>query len=176
MSNPYVEAYEQSIKDPDAFWAKAAEECHWNKKWDKVLDDSNKPFYRWFTGGECNTCYNALDLHIENGRGDKIALIYDSPVHRVEHDHAVVVHALGAGGVDPVALPAALPQLRQHLLGVVAALAGHDRVERLELLFEDRDPCRARVLIGRRHQLGDPLGDVPEGLGRRSRLILNDHR
>jgi propionyl-CoA synthetase len=80
MSNPYVEAYEQSIKDPDAFWAKAAEECHWNKKWDKVLDDSNKPFYRWFTGGECNTCYNALDLHIENGRGDKIALIYDSPV------------------------------------------------------------------------------------------------
>ena len=80
MSNPYVEAYEQSIKDPDAFWAKAAEDCHWYKKWDKVLDDSNKPFYRWFTGGECNTCYNALDLHIENGRGDKIALIYDSPV------------------------------------------------------------------------------------------------
>jgi propionyl-CoA synthetase len=45
-----------------------------------VLDDSNKPFYRWFTGGMVNTCYNALDYHVENGRGDQAALIYDSPV------------------------------------------------------------------------------------------------
>ncbi|MEZ4526614.1 MAG: propionyl-CoA synthetase [Desulfobacterales bacterium] len=76
----YDEVYQQSIKDPNTFWGKAAEDVHWYKKWDKVLDDSNKPFYRWFTGGEINTCYNALDLHIERGRGDKIALIYDSPV------------------------------------------------------------------------------------------------
>ena len=80
MSNPYESAYRQSIEDPDAFWAKAAEDCHWHKKWDKVLDDSNKPFYRWFSGGEVNTSYNALDIHIENGRGDHNALIYDSPV------------------------------------------------------------------------------------------------
>ena len=80
MANAYDEAYQQSINDPDAFWAKAAEDCHWYKKWDKVLDDSNKPFYRWFTGGECNTCYNALDLHCDSGRGDQAALIYDSPV------------------------------------------------------------------------------------------------
>ncbi|MEE8265550.1 MAG: propionyl-CoA synthetase, partial [Acidiferrobacterales bacterium] len=53
---------------------------HWTKRWDKVLDDSNKPFYRWFSGGEVNTCYNALDVHIENGRGAQAALIYDSPV------------------------------------------------------------------------------------------------
>ena len=64
MANPYERAYQQSIEDPDAFWAKAAEDCHWYKKWDKVLDDSNKPFYRWFSGGEVNTCYNALDYHI----------------------------------------------------------------------------------------------------------------
>ncbi|MGE0084377.1 MAG: propionyl-CoA synthetase [Desulfococcaceae bacterium] len=76
----YDEVYQQSLKDPDTFWAKAAEDVHWYKKWDKVLDDSNKPFYRWFTGGQLNTCYNALDLHIERGRGDKIAIIYDSPV------------------------------------------------------------------------------------------------
>ncbi len=50
------------------------------KKWARVLDDSNKPFYRWFVGGEINSCYNALDIHIENGRGEQIALIYDSPV------------------------------------------------------------------------------------------------
>ncbi|MBL0713913.1 MAG: propionyl-CoA synthetase [Desulfosarcina sp.] len=80
MTNPYEEAFEKSLKDPDAFWAEAAEDCHWYKKWDKVLDDSNKPFYRWFTGGICNTCYNALDFHIDNGRGDQDALIYDSPV------------------------------------------------------------------------------------------------
>ena len=53
---------------------------HWYKTWDKVLDDSNKPFYRWFTGAEVNTCYNALDRHVENGRADQAALIYDSPV------------------------------------------------------------------------------------------------
>ena len=80
MTNPYQEAFEQSINDPDGFWAKAAEDCHWYKRWDKVLDDSNKPFYRWFTGGQINTCYNALDYHIDQGRGDQLALIYDSPV------------------------------------------------------------------------------------------------
>ena len=80
MANPYEIAYRQSIEDPDTFWAKAAEDCHWYKKWDKVLDDSNKPFYRWFTGGEMNTCYNAVDCHIDNGRGDQNAIIYDSPV------------------------------------------------------------------------------------------------
>ncbi len=80
MTNRYEEAFERSIKDPEGFWGEAAEDCHWYKKWDKVLDDSKKPFYRWFVGGEINTCYNALDHHIENGRGDQLALIYDSPV------------------------------------------------------------------------------------------------
>ncbi|MDM8517972.1 propionyl-CoA synthetase [Desulfobacterales bacterium HSG16] len=80
MATDYDAAYEKSMNDPDAFWAEQAEDCHWYKKWDKVLDDSNKPFYRWFTGGEVNTCYNALDYHIDNGRGDQLALIYDSPV------------------------------------------------------------------------------------------------
>lgn len=58
----------------------AAEAITWTKKWDKVLDDSNQPFYRWFTGGELNTCYNAIDRHVENGRADQPAIIYDSPV------------------------------------------------------------------------------------------------
>jgi propionyl-CoA synthetase len=80
MTNPYDDAFAKSINDPEAFWGQAAEDVHWYKKWDKVLDDSNKPFYRWFVGGEINTCYNALDFHIENGRGSQDALIYDSPV------------------------------------------------------------------------------------------------
>lgn len=80
MSNAYEKAYSRSINEPEAFWGELAEDCHWFKKWDKVLDDSNKPFYRWFAGGELNTCYNALDLHVQNGRGQQVALIYDSPV------------------------------------------------------------------------------------------------
>ena len=80
MSNAYDEAYSKSLDDPEEFWAEAAKEIDWIKPWDKVLDDSNKPFYRWFAGAECNTCYNALDRHVEQGRGDQACLIYDSPV------------------------------------------------------------------------------------------------
>src|SRR5438093_4614237 len=80
MATLYDTAYSRSIEDPDSFWAEAAEEIHWYKKWDKVLDESTKPFYRWFAGGEVNTCYNAIDRHIAGGRGDQTALIYDSPV------------------------------------------------------------------------------------------------
>src|SRR5437867_4755169 len=73
-------AFDRSLRDPAGFWGEAAEAVYWYRKWEKVLDDSHQPFYRWFVGGEVNTCYNALDLHIENGRGDQPALIYDSPV------------------------------------------------------------------------------------------------
>lgn len=80
MSNAYNLAYERSLQDPEGFWSEAAQEIDWYKPWDKVLDDSNKPFYRWFAGAECNTCYNAIDRHVERGRGDQAALIYDSAV------------------------------------------------------------------------------------------------
>ncbi len=80
MSNSYADIYEKSITDPDGFWGPVAEDCFWYKKWDKVLDDSNVPFYRWFTGGQTNTCYNCVDLHVENGLGEQNAIIYDSPV------------------------------------------------------------------------------------------------
>ncbi len=76
----YAEVYGRSLSDGEAFWAEAAEDIHWYKKWDKVLDDSNPPFYRWFTGGEVNTCYNAVDRHVEEGRADQLALIYDTPI------------------------------------------------------------------------------------------------
>ncbi|KKL44720.1 hypothetical protein LCGC14_2362840, partial [marine sediment metagenome] len=70
----YDDLYKRSLEDPEAFWGEAAEEITWYKKWDKVLDDSNPPFYRWFVGGEMNTCYNCLDRHADNGRGDQVAL------------------------------------------------------------------------------------------------------
>lgn len=76
----YKEAFKESLESPETFWARAAEEITWYKKWDQVVDVSNLPFPRWFAGGELNTCYNALDRHVESGRGDQTALIYDSPV------------------------------------------------------------------------------------------------
>lgn len=78
-SSPYQETYEFSINEPENFWAQAAQKVHWYNEWDKVLDDSGE-HYRWFVGGCMNSCYNALDLHIHNNRGDQLALIYDSPV------------------------------------------------------------------------------------------------
>ncbi|MEO5338413.1 MAG: propionyl-CoA synthetase [Magnetospirillum sp. WYHS-4] len=80
MTNRYEEAYSRSLKDPDGFWGEAAEDLVWVKKWDKVLDDGDKPFYRWFSGAECNTCHNALDRHVDEGNGERTAVIYDSPV------------------------------------------------------------------------------------------------
>ena len=80
MSNAFDDAYRQSMDDPEGFWGDVAEDVRWIKKWDRVLDSSNKPFYRWFSGAEVNTCFNAVDRHVEEGRADQLALIYDSPV------------------------------------------------------------------------------------------------
>ena len=76
----YDEAYRRSLTDPEGFWAEQAAAVHWYKTWDRVLDRSRAPFYRWFPGGLTNTCYNALDLHVDEGRGAQPALIYDSPL------------------------------------------------------------------------------------------------
>ena len=80
MSNAFDDAYRRSMDDPEGFWGDVAEDVRWIKKWDRVLDSSNKPFYRWFSGAEVNTCFNAVDRHVEEGRADQLALIYDSPV------------------------------------------------------------------------------------------------
>jgi propionyl-CoA synthetase len=76
----YEEAFKESLQHPEVFWGRAAEEIAWYKKWDQVLDTSNPPFALWFLGGEINTCYNAVDRHVEGGLGEQPALIYDSPV------------------------------------------------------------------------------------------------
>jgi len=80
MSGKFDAVYRRSLEDPAGFWAEAAADIDWLKRWDRVLDDRNPPFYRWFTGGRLNTCWNCLDRHVERGRGDQTALIFDSPV------------------------------------------------------------------------------------------------
>jgi propionyl-CoA synthetase len=76
----YHEVYARWRAAPESFWAEAAEAVHWYRRWDAVLDSSRAPFYRWFPDAQVNTCYNALDRHVESGRADQLALIYDSPV------------------------------------------------------------------------------------------------
>src|SRR5580765_441337 len=76
----YQAAYRQSLEDPEAFWGEAAKAIDWVTTPPRVLDGDRPPFYRWFTGGTLNTCFNALDRHVAAGRGDQPALHYDSPV------------------------------------------------------------------------------------------------
>ncbi len=76
----YKDVYANWQADPEAFWMDAAGAIDWTRKPGRALDDSDAPMYRWFADGEANTCYNALDRHVENGRGDQVAVIYDSPI------------------------------------------------------------------------------------------------
>ncbi len=76
----YADVYGAWKNDPEGFWMDQAKSIDWVTPPTKALDDSNAPLYRWFTDAEVNTCYNAVDRHVENGRGDQAAIIYDSPV------------------------------------------------------------------------------------------------
>src|SRR5256885_3578224 len=76
----YAETHRRSLAEPEAFGAGAAGAIDWERRWDRVLDDSRPPFYRWFSGARLNTCWNALDRHVADGRGERVALIWDSPV------------------------------------------------------------------------------------------------
>ncbi|MFU8856789.1 MAG: propionyl-CoA synthetase [Deferrisomatales bacterium] len=126
----YDEVFRRSLEDPNGFWGEAAEAVTWTKKWDRVLDDSNPPFYRWFVGGELNTCYNALDRHVESGRADQVALIYDSPVtdqvqkltYRELRDQvarfAGVLRGLGVGKGDTVIVY--MPMVPQAVVSMLA--------------------------------------------------------
>ena len=71
LSDPAI--YEEADKDWQGWWTKNAENLHWFKKWDTVLDDSDPPFYKWFVGGELNVSYICLDRHVEDGNGDRVA-------------------------------------------------------------------------------------------------------
>jgi propionyl-CoA synthetase len=78
LSGLYERTYERSLRDPEGFWAEAAEAVRWTRRWDRVLEPGLSGI--WFRGGALNTCENALDVHVEAGRGKQAALVYDSPV------------------------------------------------------------------------------------------------
>ncbi|CUH64003.1 Acetyl-coenzyme A synthetase [Thalassovita gelatinovora] len=76
----YKDVYQGWQKDPDAFWLEAAQAIDWDTAPNKALSDENAPLYEWFKDTKVNTCWNAVDRHVENGRGDQVAIIHDSPV------------------------------------------------------------------------------------------------
>ena len=111
----YREEYERSMADPEAYWEEVAEELHWFKRWDKVLDESKKPFFQWFAGGRTNMAYNCIDRHIENGLRNKAALIWEGEpgdsrvltyfdLYREVNQFANALRSLGIGKGDRVAL------------------------------------------------------------------------
>ena len=79
-SAKYEMEMQRSLQNPEEYWAEIAENTIWTKKWDKVLDNSNPPFAKWFTGGELSMCYNAVDRHVDEGFGEQAALVWDSPI------------------------------------------------------------------------------------------------
>ncbi|KAI5699536.1 hypothetical protein M8J75_004398 [Diaphorina citri] len=80
QNDKYYDAYRKSIEAPESFWTDVGNMATWSKKWDRILDNSDQPFTKWFVGGEINACYNAIDRHVERGMAKKVALIHDSPV------------------------------------------------------------------------------------------------
>ncbi len=130
MSGNYNKSYAKSISDPEAFWGDAAKQIQWVKPYEKVLDDSRPPFYRWFRGGELNTCYNAVDYHCETGRGEQLAIIYDSPVtntqktftyNELKESVSRLAGALKAQGVDKGdRVIIYMPMVAEAVLGMLA--------------------------------------------------------
>jgi propionyl-CoA synthetase len=80
LGHLFETVYRRSLEEPEQFWADAARAIDWDEQPTEILDGSRAPFYRWYPGGRLNTCRNALDRHVEGGRADQLALVYDSPV------------------------------------------------------------------------------------------------
>lgn len=82
----YSDVYKRSLDDPNGFWMEQAEAIDWVQKPSKALFSDNAPLYEWFKDAKVNTCYNAIDRHVEAGNGDRVAIIYDSPVTHTKHE------------------------------------------------------------------------------------------
>jgi len=163
MSDGYERAYRASLADPEAFWAAAAAGIDWENAWTQVLDDRDAPIYRWFVGGELNTCFNAIDRHVAAGRGDQPALIFDSAMtgakrmltyaelQYVTARFAGVLAGFGVGKGDrviiymPMVPEAAIAMLACARLGAVHSVvfggfAAHELAMRI-------DDARPRVIV-----------------------------
>ena len=158
----YESIYKQSLEDPEGFWAERASELEWSKKWDKVLDDSNPPFYKWFVGGKTNIVYNALDRHLKTYRKNKLALIWEGEpgdtrtfsyfaLNREVCKFANVLRSMGVKKGDIVTIY--LPRIPEQVIAMLACakigaphsvVYGGFSVEALASRIED---AKSRLLI-----------------------------
>jgi len=156
------ELYNFAESDYEGFWAKEAEELHWFQKWNKVLDDSKKPFFKWFTEGKTNICYNCLDVHLDSARRNKLALIWEGErgefksysyfaLHRDVNKFANVLKSLGVNKGDRVTIyMGRVPELAISMLACARIGAIHSVVYggfSVEALHERIDDSESKVLI-----------------------------
>ena len=138
--NDYDEAVQKGQYDLEGFWEDAAQDIHWFKKWDTVLDRSNAPFFKWFKGGKTNVAYNCLDRHVQSDRKNKVAIIFESEngarerytyydLYRAANQFANVLNSLGIKKGDRVAiyLPN-IPEIAIAMLGCAKLGAIHSVV------------------------------------------------
>ena len=166
VSAAYVQEYEalyqRSLEDPEAFWAERAEELEWTKKWDRVLDDSNPPFFKWFVGGMTNIVQNALDRHVKTYRKNKLALIWEGEpgdmrsfsyhaLNREVCKFANVLKSMGVKKGDIVTIY--LPRIPEQVIAMLACAklgAPHSVVYggfSVEALAERIEDAQSRVLV-----------------------------
>lgn len=158
----YQDQHEFSITDLEGFWGQRAEEFQWYKKWDKVLDDSNKPFFKWFVGGKVNIVHNALERHLSNYRKNKLALIWEGEpgdkrtfsyfsLNREVCKFANVLRSMGAKKGDIVTIY--LPRIPEQVIAMLACAkigAIHSVVYggfSVEALAERIQDAQSRILI-----------------------------
>ena len=154
--------YKYASDDLEGFWAKEAKNLKWFKKWTKVLDDSNKPFFKWFIDGKTNICYNCLDVHLTSARRNKLALIWEGEdgsfrsfsyfaLHREVNKFANVLKSLGVKKGDRVTIyMGRVPELEIAMLSCARIGAIHSVVYggfSVEALHERIDDSESKVLI-----------------------------
>lgn len=158
----YEDWYRRSIQEPEAFWAEQARAIHWQRPPDRILDDSNPPFRRWFVGGQTNLCFNAVDRHLD-ARGNQLALVGWSTetgsvrelsyreLHREVNTFAAVLLSLGAGRGErvviymPHTVEAAIAMLACARIGAIHSVVfGGFASHNLALRIDDAQP---RLLI-----------------------------
>ena len=182
----YDKLYKYSIDNREKFWAEQAEELEWYKKWDKVLDDSEKPFYKWYTGGKINIVHNAIDRHLKTWRRNKLALIWEGEPgdFRTYSYHALnrevcrfssILKSMGVqkGDIVTIYMPQ-IPELAIAMLACAKIGAAHSVVYggfSYEALAERIEDANSRVLItadggNRRGNITDLKGIANEAMKR----------
>ncbi|HJQ04098.1 MAG TPA: acetate--CoA ligase [Nocardioides sp.] len=162
-ANVKASAYDEAAADREGYWAAAADRLTWAQRWDRVLDDDNPPFYKWFTGGKLNAAYNCVDRHVEAGRGDKVAIhwvgepeddtrdLTYADLQREVSKAANALTALGVGTGDRVAIY--MPMIPEAVIAMLACArigAPHTVVFggfSADALASRLDDCQAKVVV-----------------------------